>query len=186
MSRLDDLYSRYWTRLVRALRGFGERDAEDNAQEAFIATSAHLHEIEPEGEWAYLAQAGRRRALNTIRNANTEHRGGGKIDPIEEGVVVRDPRDSPEAVLIENEEVAEFRARFKAAFSSLDPVTQQCLILKRRDLDSKEIAAKLGMTAVAVRSRISRGSAVLRERVGPPPAGVAWLNAFGENDDHEK
>ena len=186
MNRLEELYRLYRSKLVASLRRFFPNDAEDIAQETFLATSEHIDDIAPGNEWSYLARTGRNLALNLKERERAARHGGGRIDAIEDDTDAPDDRDDAEAALIEREALEPFRARFNEAIGSLDSVTQQILVLKRRGLNSKQIEATLGLKAVAVRSRLSRALAFLRARVGEPPAGVEWLDIFGDDHDHER
>lgn len=181
MSRLDDLYARYLTPLTMTVIGFGtsEDDAKDIAQETLIATWKRLEHVAPEAEWAYLRVAARHRYLRRIE----QH---GRQQPLEPAHDAPDKAPSPETEVIEKEEAALFHERFKAAMRELPSDTRQAVVLRSRGLGSKEIAQKLGLTDQAVRTRLSRAFELIRERVGTPPAGVAWMRLPGDHDDHEK
>lgn len=181
MSRLDDLYARYLTPLTKKLIGFGqsEQDADDIAQETFIATWKRLDHVAPEREWWYLLVA----AFNLARRRARRRR---PFMPLEAEHDPADQAASSEQTLIEQQEAAQFQARFKAVMRDLAPETQQAIFLRAQGLGSKDIARKLGLTDQAVRSRLSRAFELIRERAGQPPDDVRWMSLFGDHDDHEK
>lgn len=186
MSRLDDLYARYHARLIRDLIRFGqsEEDAPDLAQEALIATWKRIDHVSEGGEWFYLVTTAHNIARKRVDRANVPRRGAGFVrTPIENAGNERDDAPSVEATLIEREEIAGFRARFDAALEKLSDDTRQCIVLKKRGLSSREIAETMELSEVAVRSRLSRASSFIRERVGPPPPDVDWIDLLGENDE---
>lgn len=186
MSRLDDLYARYLARLIRDLVHFGqsEEDARDFAQEALIATWKRIDDVSEGGEWFYLKIAAHNIARKRADRANVPRHGAGLVrTPIENAGNERDDTPSVERMLIEREEILSFRARFHAALDELSDDTRQCIVLKKRGLTSREIAETLGLSDLAVRSRLSRATTLIRERVGPPPPGVDWIDLLGENDE---
>jgi RNA polymerase sigma factor (sigma-70 family) len=98
--------------------------------------------------------------------------------------VTLDTTPSAEEILIRDEEIAAFRKKLAEALAQLPEETQHCLLLRKRDLSYDEIARKLGCTSQSARTRVSRASKLLLERVGPPPGGVKWMEiSEGEDDD---
>lgn len=188
MSRLDDLYARYLTPLTRKLVGFGqtEQDAEDVAQETLIATSKRLDHVTPEGEWFYLLRSAFNNARKREVRAAAPRHGGGHVTALQADTDAIDEDSlSAEEVLIRDEEIARFRARFDAAMAELSEDTRQCVVLRKRGYGSREIADLLDLTDQAVRTRLSRAFVLIRERVGEPPAGVPWMDLLGDDDDHQ-
>ena len=181
MSRIDELYAKYFKRLIRALGG--TPDADDIAQEAMIARWKRAED--PENDWAYLVASARNAAKKRATRANVPRHGGGLLTQLEDEQDAHDETRSAEANLIRQQEIARFRADFNAVMAELSPDTRQALVLRRRGLGSKEIAESLGLTDQAVRSRLSRAMSLLRERLSPPP-GVDWLDLLGDDDDHER
>ena len=165
MSRIDDLYARYLTPLTRKLIGFGrsEEDAQDIAQETFIATWKRLDHVDPAREWWYLLTAGYNRAR---RQATRAHDSA----PLDDQM--RDASPSAEEALLAREAASRFEERFKAVMRTFPPETQQAIVLRSRGLGSKEIAQKLGLTDQAVRTRLSRAFETMRKK-----------NLFGDPDD---
>lgn len=185
MSRIEELYAKYWGRLLRTFRR--EADVEDIAQEALIRVWRRLERGSSlDHEWPYIATAARSVVNRRYERANVPRRGAGLLTPLDEKKHDR-THDEPsvEQQLIEQQEIAAFRASFNAVLAELTPDTQQCLLLAKRGLGSKEIARHLDLTELAVRSRLSRARAVFRERLTPPP-GVEWIDLLGDDDDHEK
>ncbi|HEV7766112.1 MAG TPA: sigma-70 family RNA polymerase sigma factor [Thermoanaerobaculia bacterium] len=186
MSRIDELYARYRKPLIGRLIGFGQREDEaaDIAQETLIATWKRLEHIPPDREWPYLVTA----AFNLARKRHTRGKvprhGGGKLTNLEDEHDAVDKSPSIESDLIEGEEIRRFRAAFSAAMAELPPETRQAFALRRRGLESKEIAELLGLNEHAVRSRVTRACRILRRRLSPPP-GVPWTELLGDDDDHE-
>ena len=183
MKRIEELYVKYLGRLREMFRR--DPDAEDIAQEALIRVWKRMEHVALDHEWAYLATTARSIANKRYTRANVPRRGAGLLTQLDE--TEHDARhDAPsvEEQLIEQQEIAAFRARFNAVLAEFTPDTQQCLVLAKRGYNSKEIAEHLGLTDQAVRSRLSRVRAVFRERLAPPP-GVNWIELLGDDDDHQ-
>ncbi|HYC90977.1 MAG TPA: sigma-70 family RNA polymerase sigma factor [Thermoanaerobaculia bacterium] len=183
MKRIEELYAKYRDRLLRTFRRVP--DAEDIAQEALIRVWKRMEHVSLDHEWAYLATTARSIANKRFRRANVPRRGAGLLTQLDE--TEHDTKhDAPsvEEQLIEQQEIAAFRAHFNAVLAEFTPDTQQCLVLAKRGYNSKEIAKHLGLTDQAVRSRLSRMRAVFRERLDPPPA-VNWMDLLGDDDDHK-
>ena len=177
MSRLDDLYARYLPLLTRMLmRSMPEADAQDIAQETLIATWKRLEHVAPDKERAYVIVA----ALNLAKRRFARAKPMTSLDGFE------GEAPSAEKDVIERQEAALFRDRFRAAMRQLPPETREALVLRGQGLGSKEIARTLGLTDQSVRSRLSRAFESIRERVGEPPAGIDWMSLSGDHDDHEK
>jgi RNA polymerase sigma factor (sigma-70 family) len=181
MSRIDELFAKYFKRIIGVHHR--NRDADDIAQETLLAAWKRLERGKTiDDEWAYLATAARNHANRRFTRANVPRHGAGRLTQLDDDHDAPDGRQSVEAQLVEREEVLQFRAAFKAAMAELSPSTQQCLVLRKRGLGSQEIAAHLGLTDQAVRSRLSRATAFLRERLSPPPD-VPWIDLLGDDDD---
>ncbi|HEX6095771.1 MAG TPA: sigma-70 family RNA polymerase sigma factor [Thermoanaerobaculia bacterium] len=184
MSRIEELYAKYLDRLLRTFRR--EPDVEDIAQEALIRVWKRLERgASLEHDWPYIATSARSVINRRHERANVPRRGSGLLTPLDEKKHDR-THDEPtiEQHLIEEQEIAAFRASFNAVLAEFTPDTQQCLVLAKRGYNSKEIAGHLGLTDQAVRSRLSRMRAVFRERLTPPPD-VNWIELLGDDDDHK-
>ena len=168
--RFDELYAEFAKRLVRDLERCGNslEDARELAHDALMEVRERIDAVHPEARWVYVRTAARRLGINRRRDENRQFRGGGiEHVPFDDTGVLPDQAESAEARLIREEETARRNRAFGAAFNELARETQLCFILKHRDkLGSKEIAQRLGMTDVAVRSRLSRAVQHLRERLG--------------------
>ena len=189
MSRLDDLYARYLTRLIADLVRFGQdaEDARDIAQETMIATWKRLDYVSPGGEWFYLKTAAHNLARKRAGRAGVPRRGAGfTIAPLENAGNACDQTPSTETALIVKEEIARFRAAFNTALAELGTETQKCVYLKKQGYSSRQTAELLGLTDQAVRSRLSRASSIIRARVGAPPPDVEWVELLGDDDDDYK
>jgi RNA polymerase sigma factor (sigma-70 family) len=174
----DDLCARYRDRLVAVLIVFGrpEQDAQDLAHDVLLEARKHLDRIGPGMEWAYLRTA----ALNRARNQATRRPAGAPLDDWP----AHDP--SPEAQLIAKQERERFFAAVSAVFQQWPQQTRLAFAMRLHGDDFETIARRLGMTSVAVRSRVSRAMQLLRASVAPPD-GVDDLELPGENDhDHKQ
>ena len=180
MSRIEELYVKYLDRIVRTFHR--EPDVEDIAQEALIRVWKRLERGPLDHEWAYIATSARSVINKRYARANVPRRGAGLLTPLDEKKHDK-KRDEPsiEQQLIDEQEIAAFRARFNAVLAEFTPDTQQCLVLARRGYNSKAIAEHLGLTDQAVRSRLTRVRAVFRERLAPPP-GVNWIELLGDDE----
>jgi RNA polymerase sigma-70 factor (ECF subfamily) len=168
--QFNELYAEFAKRLVRDLERCGNspEDAHELAHDVLLEARDRIDTIHPEARWVYLRTAARTRGINRRRNASRQRRGGGMEHvPFDDTHAMADEAESAEARLIRQEETARRNRAFAAAFSELTPDTRLCFILKHREhLGSKEIAQRLGMTDVNVRSRLSRAVQHLRERLG--------------------
>jgi RNA polymerase sigma factor (sigma-70 family) len=183
MSRIDELYAKYFNGLVRMLGR--NRDADDIAQETLIAAWKRLEQGVPiDNERAYLAQSARNNANKRYSRANVPRHGAGRLTQLDDKHDATDERLNAEDELSGREEVLRFRAEFNAVMAELSDDTQQCVVLRRRGLSTQEIAQRLGLTDQGVRSRLSRSNALFRARLSPPPD-VPWLDIFGDDDDHQ-
>jgi RNA polymerase sigma factor (sigma-70 family) len=187
--RFDELYRRFYDRLVKDLRreGYPDDYARQHAHDALMDVLDEIDAIPGDAQWAYVRTTARRLKSNVRRRENTLRRGGSNLHVSLEVVdVTASKAESAEERLIREEQTARFHRAFAAALDELAVETKHCLILKRRGLGSKEIARHLGMTDEAVRSRLKRAFQHLRDRLGSPPAGIALADLAGDNDhDHE-
>jgi RNA polymerase sigma factor (sigma-70 family) len=166
--RFEQLYTDFARRLVEDLerRGHSTDDARELAHDALLAVRDHIDAVASEARWSYVRKAARRLGLNHIRKGNAQRRGGA-AEHVALNERDADETENAEARLIREEETARWNHAFAAAFNELACETRLCFILKHRDhLGSKEIAERLGMTDVAVRSRVSRAYEHLRKRLG--------------------
>jgi RNA polymerase sigma factor (sigma-70 family) len=183
----DDRYEKldrcYRERLVRHLMRFGRQrqEAEDIAQRALMNTWLRLDSVDPRLEWAYLLTA-----ANNI--ARTEHHREARqpvsLDSIDENTA--DPRVQVENRAIARVEVQRLQRAVRAVMNALPPETREAIVLRRLEYTSKEIARKLGLSPINVRTKLHRAEALFRERLGTPPPGVRWLDLAGEHDDDQR
>lgn len=166
MSRIEELYEKYFKRLVRSLGR--NPDAEDIVQETFIARLKKADE--PENEAAYLLVSARNNANKRFTRAKAPRRGGGMVFPIEDDHhALTGGMLSPETEVILAEERARLRAEVNELMASLAPETRACLALKQQDLGLKEIAEHLPLTYQAVRTRLSRATRQLETLLEEEP-----------------
>jgi RNA polymerase sigma factor (sigma-70 family) len=172
----------HWKRLVADLTRFGcsEEDARDFAQHALIETWKRLDSISPGAEWTYMRTAARHRAINEA----TRRPSNAALDDVPTAMADRSP--SAEATLIARQELERFASDFSAAFHELPHETRLCVVLKSRNYSFKEIAAKLGLSWMAVQSRLHRATKHFRKRLGEPPPGIDWIELPGGNDDDDE
>lgn len=173
MNRFDEFCERHRDRLVKRLERRCGDDAEDIAHEAFLRVWKHLDSIaeSPGAEWVYLWIT-----ANNIANRWNER--ARRFDPLDEKTDVRSNVPSAEGELL----TQEFNAHFAAAMSEFPALTRKALVRRRHGDSYDEIAADLGTTNQAVRTRVSRACATLAERLGTPPDGVPWSQLLGDND----
>jgi RNA polymerase sigma factor (sigma-70 family) len=176
-ARVEKLF-RLRRRLEAELIRFGRspEDARDLTQDAFIATWKKLPHIQAGAEWAYLRATGFRRAINDATRRKTG-------EPLDEKRA--DETRSPEIALIAKEESALFRERFRSVFVELPERTRKILALRRQGHGYTEIARMLGVPMTTVQSALHRATKRFRARIGTVPAGIAWTELTGGNDDHE-
>ena len=171
----DELFTEYAPIVRRGLRRMlGERyrrqlgDSEDATQDALIAAFQSLPKYEHQGDGAFLAWLlclAERAALQRLRGAGAQKRGGGRVGHLEslDGPDPRDADPSPSQVARGHE----LEERVRHAIDGLPDNERQCLLLKRYlGLDTAEIQAELGLpTPGAVRALLSRAQTRLAERL---------------------
>jgi RNA polymerase sigma factor (sigma-70 family) len=158
---LDDLYKKYFDRLVRMLGR--NPDAEDIVQETMIARWKAPKD--PANERAYLIVSAKNNEKKRFTRARAPRRGGGMVFELEDHDAL-DGELSPEMQAIRNEATAKLRARVDKAMAELSPETRACLALKQQGLGPKEIAQHLPLTYQAVRTRLSRATRLLEDLLG--------------------
>jgi RNA polymerase sigma-70 factor, ECF subfamily len=135
-----------------------EERARDAVQDAIVAAGTHLGDFRGEGSlegWLLRIVA---------RNCARMHRGR-KHDP-----TLHDALDEDTVGAFEAErasERVELRRRLDAAIAALDPRDRALVLLADAEgWTAPEIAGHVGMTAEAVRTRLSRAHRKLREMLG--------------------
>lgn len=159
MAGLDQLTRCQGERLLAVGRRYcrDEQDARDAVQDALVAASTHLAEFRGDGSaegWVARMVA---RACGRIRR-------GRRNDPS------LHVRDVEEVATEENPELLAGRAHIAealgAALLALPPKDRAVLLLAEAEgWTGPEIAAELGVTANAVRTRLSRARREVRDRL---------------------
>lgn len=154
----DRLYALHRERIwVFLLRLSGRRDeAEDLFQETWVQAARHAHRLE-EGSrllpWLFTIARNQYRSARRFLFFDFRKRETFSLEPSEA------PRD-PEALVLDLEEAR----RLEAALSSLsDPHREVLLLAHVEGLPTGDIAGVLGQTEEAVRKRLSRARAELRQ-----------------------
>jgi RNA polymerase sigma-70 factor, ECF subfamily len=165
-------------------------DAEDVLQDTLLAAARGLREFRGGASlstWLY----------TIARSFCIKHRRRSKFAPPEdvrgeperqrEREAAVDPRDSPEDSLAGRE----VERALEEAVRSLEPMYREVLVLRDMEgLTAPEVAEVLGISVVAVKSRLHRARVAVRERVAPllsdssPPSPAAGaVNTSGRRDE---
>ena len=165
----DSLYVRYYARMLRYFRRvfhLSDADAQELTQDSFVRFYKAMDEYRGEAEWALLETIARNVGLNRVRSVGTIKRGKIRTESLDDRESVREPIDmkqkDPTETMIETEQLR----RMRQAMEELPKGQRQCLQLWLEDLGSEEIARILGISVVAVKSRIRDAKRTLRERLG--------------------
>jgi RNA polymerase sigma-70 factor (ECF subfamily) len=172
--QFEKLY-KYYPAVVKLLLnlGFELEDARDLAQQVFVRVYEHMDTYRGESKWAYLQQVTRRLAYNENRDRHAGKRHGTTI-PTEEILELEDTHvPQPEAVLQSKEDTE----RVQHAIGQLSPKDQTSIRLQLAGYSLEEIAAVIGTTALALKSRLNGVRKRLRQLLGDDVEGL------GGNDD---
>jgi RNA polymerase sigma factor (sigma-70 family) len=149
--------------LVCALAYSGTGDlatSQDLAQEAFLAAWRRLGELrEPEKLRSWLCGIVRNLAAGTVRR---DLRRGGVPQPLD---AIADPvsqHDDPEAEFVTREEEA---ILWRALAAMPDTYREPMVLFYREEQSIADVATKLDLSEDAVKQRLSRGRAMLREEM---------------------
>ncbi|MFT7302056.1 MAG: RNA polymerase sigma factor (sigma-70 family) [Akkermansiaceae bacterium] len=131
--------------------------SEDAAQESFVKAWKRMRDLrEPEKLRPWLAQIARNSALNQLRK---DHLGNSSTEDLE---LIEDPASRPDELMVQAEE----RATVLKALASLPEKYRLPLVLFYCDEKSiRAVAEALDLREDAVKQRLSRGRARLRERM---------------------
>ena len=163
------LFSRYHRKVIHfAYRMTGEQArAEEAAQETFLRVARAAGTWQPTARFStWLYTIARRTTLNYIRDEKDE---GEKVSilPGEEDQDGHPAPQLPGPKALNPEEMAwsaEVRERFAAALQRLPETYRAAFVLNRGEgLSYEEVAAVLGITVQAVKSRIFRAREMLME-----------------------
>lgn len=158
---LEQLYAAHWRRLVRLgvllLRDQGA--AEEVVQDAFVAMHGRWRSLrEPDKALAYLRQTVVNRSRSALR-----HRG-----VVERYVARQSPASALVAAADEPTLAGDRRTAVLDALRALPTRQREVLALRHYlELSEAEIAETLGISRGSVKAHASRGSAALRDLLGP-------------------
>jgi len=137
-------------------------DAEDAAQEAFLKILRAEAWRGLRDERAFVARAVWRAAVDSFRSKAAQARGCGTRDDSEEDwtAMVEDARPGPEATVV----AANWEDAVHRLIDSLPEELRQPLALSA-EMNSREIAAAMGIAEGTVRTRLMRARQMLREKM---------------------
>lgn len=154
LSVLIGRYNRYVASIVRAVLGpdFREQDAEELTADVFYGVFRHAGDIAPGKLRAYLGAAARNRAKDFLRSQKPPE---ADFDTL----TLPDEDGAPEPELLRRER----QERVRQALAALSPTDREIFLRCYYYLQpSPEIAKAMGLTPGAVRTRLSRGRAALK------------------------
>ena len=161
------LMRRHNERVYRAARAIvrDEREAEDVMQQAYVNAYAHLRQFNGLAQFStWLTRIAVNEALGRVRR-------DGRYTPFEDELAVME-RDMPAADNPERQAFSgELRALLEWAVDRLPDGAREVFVLREVEgLSTAEVAAALGVSEDAVKTRLSRARAALRrslfERTG--------------------
>ena len=168
----EKLMEKYQKLIINtAFRMVGDRaEAEDIAQEVFLKSYSHGSRYEPRAKVStWLFKITRNICLNRLRGKR-RHPEVSLDSPIEteEGKVSRDISDKGQAMSDDILEKKELQSLVKDAINSLPLKQRMAVILAKYDnLPYEEIARIMGCSVTAVKLRLHRAKAGLKERLLP-------------------
>jgi RNA polymerase sigma-70 factor, ECF subfamily len=166
--QFEELFQ-YYPAVVKLLRnlGFGPEDARDLAQQVFVRVYEHMDGYRGEARLSYLHRVTRRLASNFIRDRHAAKREG-VIISTDEILDLRDQRDLADRSMERREDVD----RLQHAIGQLSRDDQTALRLQLAGHSLQDIAAVLGITISALKSRFHVARGKLRELLGEDPEGL--------------
>ncbi|HKR65154.1 MAG TPA: RNA polymerase sigma factor [Thermoanaerobaculia bacterium] len=165
----ESLYKRYQGRMRRFFRQVfrvDEADAQELTQDSFVRFFRAMDEYRGQAEWALLETIARNVGYNRVRSVTTIKRGGVRTESLDDGESVKDAVDHNSVHPVDKMINAEHRQQLGQAILKLPKGQRQCLQLWLEDFSSEEIARALGISVVAVKSRIRDAKRTLREWLG--------------------
>jgi RNA polymerase sigma-70 factor (ECF subfamily) len=173
--QVRQLYDRYYGRVVNYYIKsfhFSREDARDLAQDVFVRVYVARKDYRGEAATAYVMKIARNLALNKLRGEHAARRNA-LVESIDD--VLEAPSTDPSQ---ENDLAS---SRLQQAIPKLRESLRVCLMLYIEGFQYAEIAATLGLTVDAVRSRLKDARVLLRQMLAEEPAGVAWPDEPPEN-----
>ena len=151
-------YNRYVASIIRAVLGktCREEDAEELTADVFYSVFRRAGSVSPGKLQAYLGAAARNRAKDFLRKQKPLEADLDELTlPDEEGA-------APEAELLRRER----QRRVKEAILAMEPIDREIFLRYYYYLQpTPEIAESMHLTPGAVRTRLSRGRAVLKKQL---------------------
>jgi RNA polymerase sigma-70 factor (ECF subfamily) len=173
--RVRQLYESYFGRVVSYYVKsfhFSREDARDLAQDVFVRVYVARKGYRGEATTAYVMKIARNLALNKYR-ADHAARRNALVESIDEILVQPSVRPSQEDDLA--------ASRLSEAIRNLRHSLRVCLLPYLSGFQYAEIAANLGLTVDAVRSRLKDARVLLRQMLAEEPAGIDWPGEPPEN-----
>jgi RNA polymerase sigma-70 factor, ECF subfamily len=160
------LMRRYNQRLYRLARSVLRDDveAEDVMQQAYVEALAHLGQWSGRGSFAnWLMRIAFHDALARLRKRRRERALGSSAEPRDDVMgAVRSPAPSPEHQAFQGE----MRVHLESAIEALPTLYRPAFVLRHVEgLSTAETAACLGLREDAVKTRLHRARALLREEL---------------------
>ena len=173
----ETLFRRHYARVFRFFRRYVADDAaHDLAQDTFTRIYESFEDYR-DGGWSFIEKTARNVLYNRWRAAGAGKR---KATTVE----LDDPAFSVEIAapqqpdLAERDESARNWKRFREAIAELPAGQRQCVELQLDGMKLHEIAAHMGITMDAVKTRLKEAKKRLRKRLGD----VEWLDRLPEDD----
>ena len=175
ISSFDELLDRYEKSVFNLIyRLIGEyEEAADLTQETFVAAYRSFHAFRGESSvFTWICQIAVNRCKNRFKERDRKRRFEFPFRYMkeEDDKAVEDERVSgvDESTPLVQLEKKELQAKITAAISSLPEEYRLVVVLRdMQGLSYQEIAAAVGISLEAVKSRIHRGRAILRRKLAP-------------------
>ena len=162
--RFERLIGVHQERLVKYVKKLSplmnDSDVRSVVNDALFEVHRRLPKIKPGAETTYAYETARSRLRNFHRDRGAGARDWRREVDVSKAANVRDESSAPDELLIQRER----QQRMVAAIAELPELTRLCLLGDINGESSEEIAKKLGMTSVAVRSRIFRARQQLKKQ----------------------
>lgn len=176
------LFDRHYPRMFRFFRGHvGHEDAHDLAQESFTRLYQKFEQYRGEAEWSYLQKVGRNVLINWWRDRSAGKRSATMVD-IDAPDFVEEPTRESTPDYVEQAHQRFQTKRLHEAIATLPSGQQEVLRLQLDGLKYEEIAARLGISVDAVKSRRRDALRLLRARLQDEPGGIEWPDSLREDE----
>ena len=180
--QFKELFDRHYPRMFRFFRGYvGHEDAHDLAQDSFTKLYEKFEQYRGEAEWSYLQKIGRNLLINWWRDRSAGKRSGKTVD-IDAPDFTEEPA-APSGPDYAEQEHQRFRTKkLRDAIAALPRGQQQVIHLQLDELKYEAIAARLGITVDAVKSRRRDALKLLKARLRDEPGGIEWPDSLREDE----